>query len=454
MAILKWAIVLSFSLPAYSQTVNVVSVGLNNPFGLAIDPTTVSASTTSFVIGNTLSDAVLKVLLPSGSLSVLLDVFSGLAEPSDLCYNPAGDLFISNGGNHPAAGSSQQFGNPPYITKRSSNGQTATSRFANLTGLASSSSYPAGPTLACDAAGNVYVGSGPRGNTPIIYKLTPAGSMSVYATMPGNCTGGMAFDSLGFLYVNAFCAGMTFRVSSTGSVATFIAAGSGLVTPTGIAVHLPSNTVFIADAGTNSVYKTSPNSSSLTVIASNATFAAIKSPIGIKVDTWGNVFVVCVGSSSVVSISNTTSAVSTVVVAGLSAPLGVCKTSSGLYSLAITYVNTTGAFNPAIVAVDQFSGLTTIVYTFQVLGAANVLGFVCDSQSNMYSLVTNGNGDFSTRLYRITPAGASSVAYTFNTWSVNIPSIDPQDNIWVTYNSLTTPPQTPQTALHYTIHQK
>jgi sugar lactone lactonase YvrE len=189
--------------------------------------------------------------------------------------------------------------------------------FADGTGSTASFFYPAG--AAVDAAGSIYIGDSANNR---IRKVTPAGvvttlagsSSKVFADGTGsaatfNAPHGLAVDADGNVYIADASNNRIRKMTPAGVVTTLTGSGSpafadGLESeasfnfPLGVAVDSAGN-VYVADYSNNRVRKVTPAGLVTTLAGSGSpTFAdgtgiaaSFQGPSGVAVDTTGNVYV-------------------------------------------------------------------------------------------------------------------------------------------------------------------
>jgi sugar lactone lactonase YvrE len=134
--------------------------------------------------------------------------------------------------------------------------------------------------LAIDPAGNFFVGDF---WTRQIYKITPAGAVSPYATIH-NSPSGLALDPSGVLYWASSFGGTVGKVTPDGTVTTMV---SGLSAPQGITLDSAGN-VYIAAAGDNTIRKMTPAGALTTFVGASA---GLNQPQDVEFDLAGDLYV-------------------------------------------------------------------------------------------------------------------------------------------------------------------
>ncbi|MCB0291655.1 MAG: SMP-30/gluconolactonase/LRE family protein [Calditrichaeota bacterium] len=127
--------------------------------------------------------------------------------------------------------------------------------------------------LVMDTAGNIY-GSNWMGSA--VYKVTPAGEMSVY--MDGfNTPNGLVFDDAGNLYVADHLANRVYKVTPD-SVRTQY--GPPLSTPSGLIFDPLSDTLYVAQYGVDRISKLAPDNTLTTYLSGGS----LNGPVGMAFD--------------------------------------------------------------------------------------------------------------------------------------------------------------------------
>lgn len=149
-----------------------------------------------------------------------------------------------------------------------------------------------------DAAGNVYCAdfgrslSGPPGTS--LYKITPQGQVSVFATGFVGASGN-TIGADGNIYQSNIQGGTVSKVTPEGQVSTY---ASGMSGPVGVIFDQAGN-LYVANCSDNTVRKVTPEGN-VSVFASGAMFNC---PNGIAIDNDGNLYVANFSNASVVKIT-------------------------------------------------------------------------------------------------------------------------------------------------------
>ncbi len=234
-----------------------------------------------------------------------------------VAVDPSGNLYIADTNNN-------------SIRKVAANGVISTVAGSGVTGMAApgnGSNQFSGPRgLASDSAGNIYIADTQNSR---VMKLSAAGGLTVVAGngTPGysgdggaatgamlNTPSGVAVDAAGNLYIADFSNNRIRKVSTAGTITTVAGTGfSGYLGDGGPATSAQVNqaqgvavdgagNLYIADTGNNAVRQVTPAG----VIN---TLALIVNPVGITVDSLGELFVTD-GSSLVYKVYPFAAAVS------------------------------------------------------------------------------------------------------------------------------------------------
>ena len=149
-----------------------------------------------------------------------------------------------------------------------------------------------------DTAGNIYMAdfgnslSGPPGTK--VYKITPEGKVSVFATGLTGASGN-DFDNEGNLYQSNISIGTISKITSTGQVSTF---AIGLKSPVGIVYDGVSN-FYVCNCGNNTISRVDMKGSVSLFVSSGL----LNCPNGIDMDNSGNLYVSNFSSQTLVKIT-------------------------------------------------------------------------------------------------------------------------------------------------------
>jgi len=331
------------------------SVTINN--GQTATATVWIASTPTYAWANLVGQ-------PGGSGSV--NGTGGAARfynPEGVAIDGAGNIYVADYGNHTvrkvtAAGVVTTLAGSAGVAG-SADGTGSAARFCNPVGVA------------VDGAGNVYVADTwnhtIRKVTPLGVVTTLAGSAGTAGSTDGtgnaaqfNCPCGVAVDSVGNVYV-AERDNYTIRKVTPAGVVTTLAGSAGMWgsadgagsvarfnMPVGVAVDSAGN-VFVADTGNQTIRKVTP-SGVVTTLAGSAggsgstdgtgITARFYSPKGVAADSAGNVYVADTGNQTIRKVT------SAGVVTTLAGSAGVAGSADGTGSAA-------RFCNPYGVAVDS-----------------------------------------------------------------------------------------------------
>jgi sugar lactone lactonase YvrE len=182
------------------------------------------------------------------------------------------------------------------------------------TGTAARFFFPAG--IATDSTGNIYVADY---NNNAIRKITPTGVVSTFAGTAGTANGqpvvnsasgtptfyypwGIAIDSSDNLYVTEFANNDIRKITPTGVVTTLALTGAALNGPEGIVYY--AGNLYFADSSNNAIKMVAITGGAVTTIAGSTanpgtpgnhnatgTTATFNYPVGITVDSAGNLYV-------------------------------------------------------------------------------------------------------------------------------------------------------------------
>lgn len=283
-------------------TVPVVPDFVNGPFGVAVD------SAGNLYIANEYGGSyILKVSTATGAMAIVAG-YPGLLTPMGVAVDSAGNLYIADNelnliAEVPAAGG--------FITVAGcgSDSYCAPSEQPSLGVVVGK---PTG--VATDAAGNFYyVAQSAPGSYPSIAEVDQYGE--IVGHFGRGWPDSVAVDSAGNVYNSDSLGNLVWKVAAGTGAATIVAgngtagfSGDGgpateaeLNGPIGVAVDSGGD-IYIADSGNNRVRRVDGNSGEITTLAGNgtagfsgdggpATEAELNNPTGVAVDSAGNVFI-------------------------------------------------------------------------------------------------------------------------------------------------------------------
>jgi streptogramin lyase len=359
--------------------------------------------------------------------------------PYGVAVDGAGNVYVADTYNH---------------TIRKSTSAGAVSTLAGLAGSAGRRdgtgsvgrfSYPTG--VAADGSGNVYVADY---SNNAIRKVTPAGVVTTLAGLAGgsgsangaalsarfNYPAGVAVDRDGHVYVADFQNQTIRKIASTGTVTTLAGTagaygssnGTGSAArffgPAGVAVDAAGN-VFVAEFRNHTIRKITPAGAVTTFaglagasgsINGTGAVARFSSPLGVAVDSQGNVYVTDTYNHTIRkitparavtrlagSVGNPGSADGTAGAARFNFPSGIAVDSQGILYVADNQ-------NALIRRITPEGTVTTLAGSTNATGSADgtgsgalfngPFGVAVDHAGNVY--VTDRDNDL---IRKITPAG-------------------------------------------------
>ncbi|HZQ49213.1 MAG TPA: hypothetical protein VFB69_02790 [Candidatus Dormibacteraeota bacterium] len=306
-----------FSFP-YCDVGNANSVSLSDPRGLAFD------GSRTLYIADSGNNVVRTVDLYTETAGVLAG--APLSQPTDVALAGNG-VFVADGGNYRV----EEF--QPTVATVAGNG---TPSWSGDGGWATSAQLGNPFAVAIDASGAAYVADT---QNAVIRKIDGATITTVAGTPTAAGSGGdggpatsahlstptgVAVDGSGNLFISDAGNHNIRKVNTSGVISTLVSVPD----PRGIAVD-GAGTIYVADANDNRVWRVSGNS--LVAFAGTgvagyagdgqaATSAKLKTPVGVAVDSAGNVYIADTGNNVVRKVDHLTGDITTVAgngVAGL-----------------------------------------------------------------------------------------------------------------------------------------
>src|SRR5579872_2306242 len=210
------------------------------------------------------ADGTIRQVTANGVVSTFV---SGLADPVGLAFDHQGDLFVTDEDVVHGPGGSITI--TPQVVKITPAGTI--SLFAQR----------GGEGLAFDDAGNLYVADNLQG---IIYRITPDGAFHVFAQeSPLSAPYGLVFDRAGNLYVANEGTDTISKISPAGTLSTFVDNARGLLNPRGLVFDTQGNLLVANYFG--GISEVAPDGSVRTFTS------AVRFPGGLALDASGALFV-------------------------------------------------------------------------------------------------------------------------------------------------------------------
>ncbi len=344
-----------------SPTPTVTSTATNSPTPTPTNTPTITSTPTAIPTNS----RVVTTLAGGGPCCAVNDTGTAASfnYPAGVAVDSFGNVYVADNTNNMI----REISPGGVVTTLAGSGLAT---FANGTGTGASFYAPNG--VAVDSSGNVYVADQ---YNYLVRKITPGGVVSTLAGSGGagsfNATGtaasfnlpqGVAVDSYGNVYVADNTNDLIREISPVGVVTTLAgqagatgatngpAASALFNNPAGVAVDASGN-VYVGDSGNHLIREISAGGTVSTLAgqagvtgANNATgtAATFNNPVGVAVDTLGNVYVADDGNNLIREISpggvvttlagsgspGSTNATGTA--ASFSSPFGVAVDSSGI----------------------------------------------------------------------------------------------------------------------------
>lgn len=357
-----------------------LATGLNAPSSVAVD-----AAGNAFVVegGNvvTYTGDVVEIT-PDGVVTPFLGAAQGISQPEGLAFDANGNLFVADIIQNDPNGEVEQ------VFKVRPDG-TVTIFLANA-------GYGTG--LAFDPSGNLFIAG-----DNVVLKATPTGAISTLAM----CTcdgGGVASDASGNVFVSEAQDGFIQKITPAGVVSTFSTAVPG---PGGLAFDGSGN-LLVADAVLEVIDALDPTAKLTTTLTS-----PVAGPAAIVADGKGNFFIANQGAGTIVKAA--ANGAVTIVGTGFGAPFALALDPSGMLFVADSTSN----------SISKLAADGTVTPFVSNLAGAMAL----DANGNLF--VAGQDGFFAGAVFKVTPAGTSSVFA--DVMSVETPSslaIDAGGNIF------------------------
>jgi streptogramin lyase len=226
--------------------------------------------------------------------------FSGLFSPSNVAVDTAGNLYVTDSGNH-------------RVLKLAATTHSQTE--LPFTGL----DNPNG--LAVDTGGNVYITDTATGQ---VLKLAAGSDHQLPLPFTGlKSPAGICLDTQGNVYVSDYAMDEVFKLAAGSNNQTEVPI-TGLNEPDGIQADSAGN-VYVADGGNNRVLEWVAGSSTTTALP----FAGLSDPADVTVASSGNVYVTNHHNNRVYELSSGSNHPTELTFAGLSDPTSSAVDSTG-----------------------------------------------------------------------------------------------------------------------------
>ena len=392
----------------FAQSLSRVTLGLDNPVGLAFD------AKGNLYIANGLSDAITK----AGPLGQSMAIFaSGFKAPQAVAFDAAGNLYVAGGADTaivrvtPAGSGSifaTGFSRPQalafdksgtlYVADQIAGTVSKVSAAGKVTVFAKGFSLPT--ALAFDAAGNLYVANGIAGT---VAKVTQGAVISVFAEHFAE-PAGLAFDAKDNLYVAEAIGGQVSKVTPGGAVSVFAA---NLGPAAGLAFDAHGN-LFVGGFH-GAVTRISPAG------AAKRFLPILDRPAAMVRDAKGNVLVANSGSNEIDKVAANGSV--TRLASGFSELHGVALDKAGNLYAADAGAN-------LVKKITASGGVTTFA------GIDSPRGMVIDAKGNLYVVSITEPGDMAGEIDRISPAGKVSRFTTLQSTVPDVLAIDSANNLY------------------------
>ena len=211
-----------------------------------------------------------------------------LNSPSAMVVDPAGDVFVTDTGNH-------------QIVEVDAYG---TASVLAISGLSPALVSPTGITI--DGSGNLYLTDADVSNSRVV-RVSSSGAGSVISTGAVTLSSpkGVALDQAGDIFIADTGHNQIVEVTSGGSASVLAISGlpnpATLNTPMGLAVDTAGN-LYIADSVNNRVVKVATGGTAGAVVNTGELDPELSAPSGVAVDRVGNIYIASTGSNNIAEV--------------------------------------------------------------------------------------------------------------------------------------------------------